>query len=248
MRKILLPLAACALLLLPSCRFVGISDEVKQRYREYGESIFNDDDDDTEESIVASSTITTHDEVTGEFHKLRCNLPCDVTYTPGDCALSFRGPDNVLDHIIVKNENGTLSIQSDGVSFRKLAHLKVKLSSPVIESLTFNGAVDFSAPEGITALDFSATINGAGDVEISSLKSGKARIEVNGAGDADIRDIDCDELVVSINGAGDGKLAGSARHASLSISGAGNIDATRLKTRSIDSKVRGIGKISKPKD
>lgn len=247
MKRIAYILAAAALLLLPSCRFVRFGDELKQAIRDRSGNIDVDVEGSTGK-ITASNNITTRVDVTGEFHHLTCNLPCDVTYTPGDCAVSFRGPDNVLDHISVNNEAGTLTIKSDGVSFRKLSHLGVTLSSPVLESVTFNGAVDFKAPQGITALNFNATVNGAGDVEIDGLQSDSARIEVNGAGDAAISGIDCDDLTVSINGAGDVTLSGTARTASLMLSGAGDIDATGLKAGQIDSKVRGIGKISKPKN
>ena len=61
--------------------------------------------------------------------------------------------------------------------------------------------MDFDAPEGISAEDFSLDINGAGDVEIDGLKASGARITINGAGDCDIENLDCKTLKVGINGA-----------------------------------------------
>ena len=52
-----------------------------------------------------------------------------------------------------------------------------------------------------------------------------------------------DDLTVAISGAGDATLAGSARKADLSISGAGDIRAEEFNTN-----VRGIGRIQKPKN
>ena len=228
-------LAAAALLIfLPSCRFIKIGDQFKEQIESEGEL------------VEASKDYVTREEAPGEFRALRCNLPADVTYTPGDYALSFDGPDNILSHINVSNENGTLVIQSDGARFRNAMHLKVSLSSPSLDEAEFNGAVDFQAPDGITATDFNATVRGAGDIEISGLKAGKATLTVNGAGDTEVSDIDCETLTVSINGAGDAVVSGRTGHAELSISGAGDIDAHRLRARSHNSQVRGIGKIKEP--
>ena len=246
-RHPLLLLAAAALLtLLPSCRFIRVSDELKEQLKE--NINFDVNVDGNGKSITASSNLITRNDVTGSFHALTCNLPADMTYTPGECALTISGPDNILQHIVVNNESGTLIIKSDGTAFRNLKNLKIALSSPVLESATFNGAVDFSAPQGITATDFKTTVNGAGDIGITGLKASTASIQVNGAGDADITGIDCDDLTVAISGAGDATLAGSARKADLSISGAGDIDARSLRAEEFNTNVRGIGRIQKPKN
>ena len=147
----------------------------------------------------------------------------------------------------MSNENGTLVIKSDGTTFRNIKTFKVNVSSPVLEKADFNGAVDFSAPKGITALDFALQINGAGDIDIQGLAADKASVTVNGAGDARITGIDCETLSVGINGAGDATVAGRATKASLQVSGAGDIDAKALECSDIESKVRGIGRVEKPK-
>ena len=233
-------LSAAVLLPLASCRFVRVSDEFNEAIKEEGL-------DWTGEAISASDNYITRDEITGEFHALLCNLPGEVTYTPGDCAVSINAPDNVLERVTVRNENGTLEIKSNTSRFRNLKKITINVSSPVLERLTFNGAVDFNAPQGITALDFDATVNGAGDIEINGLKAGKVSLTVNGAGDAHLDELDCDALTVAINGAGDATLAGRALKAELSISGAGDINAQALKCDDIDSKIRGIGSIKRPK-
>ena len=238
MKKISCILAACALLLLPSCRFVKFGDG----FSFDGDVEFNPD----AERITASDNFITRDEVTGQFHSLVCNVPGDVQYLPGECAVSIYGADNILKHITVQNENGTLVIKSDGTTFRNVKTLKVNVSSPVLEQANFNGAVDFNAPNGISALEFDMQINGAGDVDINGLTADKASVTVNGAGDARLTAIDCETLTLSINGAGDATVAGRATTASLSVSGAGDINARNLDCANIDSKVRGIGRVEKP--
>ncbi len=244
MKKIL-PLftAACVLAFLPSCRFIRISDEIKEEIKNNGVSWVGEG---SGEQISASDNIITRNDVTGDFHALTCNLPGDVIYTPGECALTISGPDNVLEHIKVGNDNGVLTVTSDGARFRKLRKLTIHVSSPVMEEMVFNGAVDFKAPQGITALDFKLTVNGAGDIEISGLKADSASVQVNGAGDATVSKLDCEALTVAIAGAGDAVVSGRAGRADLSISGAGDIDAVELKCEDISTKVRGVGTIKRP--
>ena len=247
MKRIAYLLAAAALLILPSCRFVRVSDEMLGKFKDEisGEIEFNGDDT-GRDVIIASDSYITRNDVTGEFHSLQCNVPGDVIYTPGDCAVSLNGPDNVVRHILIDNNNGTLVIKTDGVTVRKLKKFTINISSPVLEEAVFNGAVDFSAARGITALDFNVVVNGAGDVEIAGLKADKAAITVNGAGDIDVEKLDCERLSVAVNGAGDAVVSGKAAAASLTISGAGDIDVSALQCPEIESKVRGIGSIKRP--
>ena len=245
MKKLTYTLAAAALLLLPSCRFIHISDPDKFEDSVVSEENWNGSA--SAERIKASNNYITRQETTGEFHSLTSNLPGKIIYTPGDCDVTIYGPDNVLDHITVHNENGLLEIKSNLYRISNLKELVVNVQCPVLEKLTFNGAVDFKAPEGITALNFSATLNGAGDVNIHGLQANEAVITVNGAADANLKGIDCDELKIAINGAGDATLSGKAGRASLSISGAGDINAQKLECADLNTTVRGIGSIKKPK-
>ena len=244
MKKIAYILGAALLLILPSCRFISVSEEAKEELK----NNFSMNGESSGERIIASDNYITRNDVTGEFSALECNLPGDVIYTPGDCAVSIYAPDNILDIVTVRNLNGTLEIKTNTSRIRNLRHVKINISSPVLENVVFNGAVDFNAPQGITALDFRATVNGAGDIDINGLQSSKAALIVNGAGDATISGIDCDELQVAIAGAGDAIVSGRVSgKANLSISGAGDIDARELQCTDIDSKVRGVGSVKRPK-
>lgn len=244
MKKLAYILGAALLLTLPSCRFISVSEEAKEELK----NNFSMNGESSGERIIASDNYITRNDVTGEFSALECNLPGDVIYTPGDCAVSIYAPDNILDIVTVRNQNGTLEIKTNTSRIRNLKHVKINISSPVLENVVFNGAVDFNAPQGITALDFRATVNGAGDIDINGLQSSKTALIVNGAGDATISGIDCDDLQVAIAGAGDAIVSGRVSgKANLSISGAGDIDARELQCTDIDTKVRGVGSVKRPK-
>ena len=248
MKNTLTLLAAAALLLLPSCRFIKVSDAtldtIKEQFGEWNSTIdigMNDNDE------ADQGRNTLRNDVTGDFSALLCSVPFDVTYTPGECSLQMEGPEKQISHITVDNENGTLVIKTDGTKLSNVRHLKLRLSSPTLEKMTFNGAVDFNATSGITAPDFEMVVNGAGDITIDKLATGRAALTVNGAGDVTISGLDCETLKVELNGAGDATVSGSARQADLSISGAGDIDASGLNAGKLDTHVKGFGKINRPK-
>ena len=237
-------LGAALLLVLPSCRFIRVSDEFKKQMKEQG--VNYNAGQDNGRGITASDIIASREEQPGDFSSLICNLPGDMTYLPGECAVSLSGPDNVLEHISVINDEGQLTIKSDGINFRNLKKLKIVLSAPEIENMDFNGAVDFEAPLGITAPSFSVTVNGACDINIKGLKTGAASITVNGAGDITVKEIESESLAVEINGAGDATVEGRTGKADLNIRGAGNVDARGLVADEFNSKVRGAGSIRRP--
>ena len=242
MKKMTYILAAAMLLLLPSCRFIKVDKETLKDLDEKVD-IFQGGS----EKITASDNYITRKDTTGEFHALTCNLPAEVIYVPGNCGITIYGPDNIVEKVSVKNQNGRLEIKSGMQRMRNLKKgFTITVSSPVLESVFLNGAVDFKANEGITALDFEGTVNGAGDFRVKGLKADRALVTVNGAGDAVLDDIDCESVQFQINGAGDCKLSGRSESAILSISGAGDIDASKLTCPDVKTSVRGLGSIKKP--
>ena len=242
MKKMTYILAAAMLLLLPSCRFIKVDKEMLKDLDEKVD-VFQGGG----EKITASDNYITRRDTTGEFHAISCNLPAEVIYVPGNCGITIYGPDNIVEKVIVKNNNGRLEVKSGAQRIRNLKKgFTITVSSPVLENVTLNGAVTFKADEGITALDFEGTINGAGDFIVKGLKSDRAYVTVNGAGDAKLEGLDCESVKFEINGAGDCVLSGRSESASLTISGAGDIDATKLVCPDVKTSVRGLGSIKKP--
>lgn len=237
MKKIQLILAAAVLLAMPSCRFVSIKGATLLNTGE-GLSI-----------VKASDTIAVKDTTVGVFSSLDCSVACDVVYTPGDCSVKISAPDNYIPLIRIENNNGTLKISKDNkIKFSKIETITLTVSCPELEAVNFNGAVDFSAPAGIAAPEFSAEVNGAADMEIDGLKTGKATLNVNGAADVEIERLDCTHLRMEVNGAGDIVLSGRADKAEAFINGAGDIDAKSLVCDDFTSRVNGVGSVKRPKN
>ena len=218
-------LAGC--LLLSGCVFVKIKDNgVKNGKHVAGNG------------VTAEKTFEVKD-----FSRLDLNVPADVEYTMSDeYALTVRMDENLFEYLTVSVENGTLKIGST-VSLRNFKKLEMKLSSPTLERLECNGAVDFTSEGTLRGEDFTMLVNGAADVEIAKLDVKTAAFQVNGAGDIDVNLLDAERVSLTISGAGDADLSGRAKEVKVTVNGTGDVDLSRLDYDSLDKKVNGVGSV-----
>ena len=221
MKKIL---AATALtLLLAGCTFVKFN---KTDFRK----AVNGTGDDVE-----------HPYMTGAFSSVVLNIPADVDFHVSDtCRLSISAPQNLHDIISVTCEDGVLMIGT--IEGKKLGKdgVDVRLSAPVLSSVTVNGAAEIDIDSGLRTDSFDLTVNGAGDVEIDGLETKKMDVRINGAGDISTRLIGHADVGIEINGAGDITLKGSAGSVNARINGAGDIDTSDLDCTDITRNIMGL--------
>ena len=179
----------------------------------------------------------------GTFSCLDLDVPADVEYTKSDeCALTIRMDENLFEYLNVSVENGTLKIGSS-VSFRNFKKLEAVLSSPTLERLECNGAVDFISKGILSGEIFTMLVNGAADVDIPNLDAKEASFKVNGAGDINVNLLDAESVSLAISGAGDANLSGKAKAVTVTVNGTGDVDLTQLDYESLDKKVNGVGSI-----
>lgn len=196
-------------------------------------------------AVVASKNYIDKEYSVEEFNAVECSGNYDIKYSDGEPFVSISAPDNIIDHLVVKVENGTLKIKTDGTNFRKVNNITATISTKELNELKISGAGDFDALKGFVTKDFKVSISGAGDLDINGLVANDVQIKVSGAGDIDIDKLDCNGITVSVSGAGDVTLAGKANSADLRISGAGDIDVTELETENLERSVSGVGRVKK---
>lgn len=179
----------------------------------------------------------------GTFSCLDLGIPADVEYSKSDeCTLTIRMDENLFEYLTVSVENGTLKIDSS-VPFRNFKKLEAVITSPTLERLESNGAVDFISKGTLSGEDFTMLVNGAADVDIPSLDAKTASFQVNGAGDIDVNLLDAERVSLSISGAGDAVLSGKANEVKVTVNGTGDVDLTRLDYQALDKKVNGVGSV-----
>lgn len=194
--------------------------------------------------LVASKTIIEKTYDVDKFDSIDCAGSFDIDYTAGPCYLNIAAPDNVLEHIIVEFENGSLKVKMDK-SFRiiNLQKIQMTVHCPKLNGVSISGAGDFKAVNGIKSDDLSVRISGAGDFEANGIKADNISIRISGAGDVEADNIDCEKISTWISGAGDIELSGKAKTADIRISGAGDIDIRNLKADNTDTRISGAGKV-----
>lgn len=194
--------------------------------------------------LVASKTIIEKTYDVDKFDSIDCAGSFDIDYTAGPCYLNIAAPDNVLEHIIVEFENGSLKVKMDK-SFRiiNLQKIQMTVHCPKLNGVSISGAGDFKAVNGIKSDGLNVRISGAGDFEANGIKADNISINLSGAGDVEADNIDCEKISTWISGAGDIELSGKAKTADIRISGAGDIDIRNLKADNTDTRISGAGKV-----
>ncbi|AJA10139.1 hypothetical protein SKP52_16325 [Sphingopyxis fribergensis] len=146
-----------------------------------------------------------------------------VTRTPVSAVAS--GPQDALDRLSVEAANGKL----------------------VISQRQFAGDEKRRGPRGpvvvrVNAANLnSATLAGAGSLQIDKLQGQRAMVGLRGPGRLTVGQIGADRLSVAMVGNGTMTLGGAAKNAQITLSGAGAVDAGALAVDELISDSEGAG-------
>lgn len=165
------------------------------------------------------------------FTEIGFSVPGTVHLRQGEPhSVEVEGPQDVLDQLEVSVDGETLHIRAEGSgswlwwifgeSNRLETPVDVYVTAPTIERLNVAGAGD---------------IVGETPLQASSLT-----LRMAGAGGFDL-DLDTDEVDLQVAGAGTTRLRGRAERLSAEVAGAGDLEATELKTTTADVTIAGAG-------
>lgn len=182
-------------------------------------------------------------ELTG-FDRIVVNGSADLKYAQaeGD-GVEVTANKDVFPYLRFRVEEGVLYLETVDSVQLKAEKFEVYVASSILRSVTVNGAADASIVAIDSDEDLAITVNGAGDVEMENIRVPRLDYTINGAGDLEASGLKVGKLYVSVHGAGDIKLAGEAEYASLSVSGAGDIDALELSCPNIEKNKSGVASI-----
>lgn len=196
------------------------------------------------DGVTGSKNYITRDFKVGNFNKLKLSTVADIVYTPstdGSTSLELYGPDNIVELVNVEVKDNTLILNMKKKNIKK-SNLKIKISSPTIQSLEMHGVGNFSIKEPFQTDNLTIRNSGVGDIKIEQ--------------------ITCANLDLVTEGVGNIRIIGKTDKATLISKGVGSIDADEFiasdvttvsdgvgsischATQSIDAKVNGVGSIS----
>lgn len=137
----------------------------------------------------------------------------------GSYSLSIEGDDNLLKLITTKVEGDKLKIKSEK-SFNPTKRIAIHITTPKLN--------DFS-------------LDGAGNVSLKGLDSGRLHLSLDGAGNIDAQG-KVSDLRVQLDGAGNARMFDlRAENVDATLSGAGNLDL--YASKSLKARVDGVGNI-----
>lgn len=202
--------------------------------------------------VVCKGEVKTEQMDLGDFNQIVLNGAADLEIFQAEtCQVKVEANEEVFQYLDYRVEDGTLVLETkkDGKSIQISAKtFNVYVKAPLLESVVVNGAADANLHAYTSDKDLVMMVNGAGDVEMDSIKVPSLSFTINGAGDLEANSIDVEKLYVSVNGAGDVDVSGKAGYAKLSVTGAGDIDAYNLDCPQVDKSKAGVASIRLKKD
>ena len=180
------------------------------------------------EGIQPSKKLITRDYKVKEFNKIDAGTVGDIYYrqsADGKTDVQIYGPDNIVALIQVAVKDSTLLLSIDkSKKVRNFKKMKITITSPTLNSISFKGVGDVHIDNGLTTDNLYVESKGVGDVKIKSLT--------------------CSSLNVQSMGVGNVKLAGTVQAATLHSKGVGNIEAGNLQANIVEASSQGVGDIT----
>lgn len=174
--------------------------------------------------ISGNGNVTTETRTTGDYDGIRISGFFDVDLVSGkEGKIILKGEENLLSKIKVEVEGNELKVYVDkGVQLRTSMGKKIEVTVPFekISAVTLSGSGDVKSKNKINSDSFSAKLSGSGNFDL---------------------DVDSKNFDLALSGSGDIVLKGKANSFTSKISGSGNVNASNLKSQTVDVTVSGSG-------
>lgn len=138
----------------------------------------------------------------------------------GKCTVSVTAPDNYVPIVLIKSENGALSISTDDKYDVPDGRIKIRIYAPTLKSIDNSGV---------------------GTIKIGNLKVPKIDIDNSGVGKLKIDNIEAGFVKIDNSGVGSVEIKGKASNAVLDCSGVGSVNALELHAVKVKADVSGVG-------
>ncbi len=205
-------------------------------------SIFNDKVVKGSENYVTKSFTVT------DFSKISITGSIEVQYTQQEGAPSVEayGPDNIVELLDIKVNNGTLCIAfKDNVKRISYNKLEVRVASETLSRVDRSGSGDTKFMNHITVENLVLNVSGSGDLILGSgVTTNSLSVAISGSGSFIGEEVDCREFAVDLDGSGSVKIGGAATQASFSLEGSGTVDAAYFEVDDGDVSLSGSGSIT----
>ena len=187
------------------------------------------------------------------FDKIEIFGSPTVYYSQSDSfSVKVEGPERLVDDIITKVEDGTLSIRNKGkigmvnINFGNMNDVVVYVKSPDLVGVNLNGSGDFISKNRIDTDEMRVVLRGSGDMTFNDILCDHCTTELTGSGDIDVQRLESITSSVTLIGSGDVDVfQWNVRETDITLRGSGDI-AVRFDgdCKKVDCQLVGSGDIS----
>jgi Putative auto-transporter adhesin, head GIN domain len=175
----------------------------------------------TAKPLVGSGHMITSPRTVGAFSGIELQGAADLRVVVGGrTAVRVRGDDNIVKIVDTAVRNGTLVISEHNRSFTTQVPLTVTVATPTLDTATLAGAGTMQI-DRIRSAQFTATFGGVGQLDLS----GSTRtlvLTLSGAGSADAAKLEAQSVTVVVAGTGTARVR-ATRTLDATVSGTGTI-------------------------
>ena len=193
--------------------------------------------------VRGSGDLITETRQVGNFDSIELNGVGEVIVTQsGSESLSIETDDNVMKHLKIVVENGTLKLGFEE-GFQSITPTRLVFSVGVddLTGLTVSGSGDIKA-DALESDQLNVTVSGSGSIQVADLTASKVTVDISGSGKVNLGG-DAATQVVTISGGGE-YLTGDICSASVEIDVSGSGDATVCAIETLDTNISGSGTVS----
>jgi hypothetical protein len=166
----------------------------------------------------------------GDFQKIEVAGSYDVEVKTGSQpSVNVRGPQNVLDHMLVEVKGDELHIGSrnrSGFHFNWGSHrgdgVQVMVTVPALSG---------------------AAVAGSGNITVDKVAGDHFDGAIAGSGELHVDAVEVKSLGINVAGSGDVKVGGKAQSAEYNIAGSGDLDAGGLEVQDLKVSIAGSGDV-----
>ncbi len=175
-------------------------------------------------STVFASVHKVNDEIeVNSFSEVGISISSTVYIEQGkNHKLVIDAPDDLLELIEVKVENGKLLIMPETYGSDLKGDIKIFITSPDFDEISLSGSVKLFAEKRI--------------------ESGEIELKISGSGEMNFNELLAEETELKISGSGKAVLNGKAEETDITIAGSGSVDAGNLRTSEAEVRISGSGR------
>lgn len=200
--------------------------------------------------ITPSKNYTTKKVNVGSFNAISTSSSVDVIYTQtsGSQDIEIYAPDNVIEYIYARIENGTLKVglnaPKNNFSINGRHKKEVRVSAPAVNSLKASSSGDIILKDGLkTTGKVTIKASSSGDVKGENVFCDDLATSASSSGDVTLKNVTAANVTASASSSGDVILSGSCENATYKASSSGDLKAKDMKAVNVTANASSSGDV-----